>query len=121
MRLRAKPWLPARKVVAVAQRCVTPEQIAALAAQGMRTTEIAIRLRVSRVTVWRIAKDARINLQRPARIRGFDQWLAAYEQHGPSARGIARALGMDPTYVHRQLQGHGLIPTPGAAVEEDVA
>jgi hypothetical protein len=118
-RVRAKPWLPARKVLAV--RVVTAEQIALLAAQGLRTQEIALRLRCNRVTVWRIAKAARIVLVRPARVRGLEQWLAAFEQHGPTVRGVARGVGMDPTYVHRQLQALGILPTPGEDIDEDHA
>lgn len=120
-RIRAKPWKPARKAVASPPRAATPEQVADLAAQGMRTQEIALRLGCCRLTVWRIAKAARIQINRPCRIRGKDQWQAAYEQHGPTVRGIARAVGMDPTYVYRQLQALGIVPTPGADIGEDAA
>lgn len=120
-RVRAKPWKPARKVLAPPTRAATPEQVAELAGQGMRTQEIALRLGCCRLTVWRIAKAARISINRPARIRGREQWQAAYEEHGPDLRAMARALGIGVSYIHRQLEAYGIRETAGADIGEDAA
>mgnify|MGYP002134339013 FL=1 len=96
-----------------------PELIRALVLGG-GPVGAAAELSCSRVTVWRMARRYGLRIERERVLASPAAWERVYQAHG-SARGIARALGMDPTYVHRQLQGHGLIPTPGAAVEEDVA
>lgn len=80
-----------------------------LAAQGVRTQQIAAKLGITREWVWRLARRHDIQLpDRPARVRGKLEWQRLYDQHGPGVCAMARAIGMNRTYVARMLHEYGI-------------
>jgi hypothetical protein len=90
--------------------CLSRDQINATVGAGMSSQEAASVLRVNPRTIQRIASKFRITMRaRRARIRGAFAWGDVFERYGPTARGVARAVGMHHSYVRLQLERHGLI------------
>jgi hypothetical protein len=92
---------------------LTPSDLRSTLGAGLTTEAAAKMLRCTAKTVRRAAAAYGIELRpRHARIRGEQEWLDAFVRHGPSVRGIARAIGLDHRYVAGQLERYGIKETP---------
>lgn len=98
-----------------------------LADAGVHTQQIATILGIRRETVWRLARRHDIKLaDRAPRsrhgapvIRGYLEWSRLYRQYGPSVCNVARAVGLNRTYVVRMLEKYGVRPPPEDIEDEE--
>lgn len=100
---------------------LSPSDLHSTLGQGMSTEAAAHMLRCTARTVRRAAIAYGVELRpRHARIRGEAEWRKAFEEHGPSLREMSRVLGIDHRYIARQLERHGIRPTPeGPALRDE--
>ncbi len=88
---------------------LTPSDLRATLGAGLRPRDAAKMLRCSQKTVYRAAYAYSIEIpERDGRLRTREEWLAAYEQHGPSLRGMSRGLDMSRSYIARRLEELGI-------------
>jgi hypothetical protein len=79
-------------------------------------------LGVNRKTISRALADYGLVKPRKSELSGEVSWQQAYEQHGQSARSLARAFGIrSHKYVLGQLERYGIKETPeGPCVGEQM-
>ena len=101
---------------------ITREKVLTTIGRGMHTVAAARMLECNRRALHRAAVKFGIPLNsRQCRIRGKLEWQRLYLKHGPSLRGVAKAVQMNKTYVTQQLTRHGIIKEYDPAVRWDWA
>lgn len=104
------------------KRSVTKQQIEATVGRGMSTAAAALRLGVSVWTVWRACRDHGIKPPpRHARVKGRAEWQRLHDENGGNLHAIARATGLNRTYITRELERYGIRAVRDAWAEEQVA
>ena len=101
---------------------ITREKVLATIGRGTPTVAAAKALQCNRRALHRAAVKYGIPLDsRQCRVRGRLEWQRLYLKDGPSARGVAKAIQMNATYVTLQLARHGIIKEYDPTVRWDWA